>query len=81
MALEKVLAAVPDKPLKNRIKGLNVPDAVGPSFFDHRRATGECFAPLVVGPSFSKTGPPQDGATHHIQKPSLVAQAAQVASA
>ena len=47
-----VLAAVAEKPLKNRVEGLNLLDAVGPSFLRIRPATGECFAPLAVGPSF-----------------------------
>ena len=43
-----VLAAVPEKSLKHRLEGLNVLDAVGPSFLRIRPATGECFAPLVA---------------------------------
>ena len=41
-----VLAAVAKKPLKNRLEDLNATLAVGPSFFDNRPATGECFAPF-----------------------------------
>ena len=40
-----VLAAVAEKPFKNRLEGLNLLDAVGPSFLRIRPATGECFAP------------------------------------
>ena len=33
------------KPSKHQVKGLDVLDAVGPSFFQNRPATGERFAP------------------------------------
>ena len=39
---------MPEKPPENHVKGLNLLDAVGPSFFQNRPATGECFAPLVA---------------------------------
>ena len=42
-----VSAGVTEKPLKNRLEDLNVLDAVGPSFFHDRPATGERFAPYV----------------------------------
>ena len=71
VATRAVLAGVAEKPLKNRLEDLNLLDAVGPSFFDNRPATGECFAPqesashhlkaltpdLRLDPLFSATGP------------------------
>ena len=60
-----VLAAVPEKPLKNRLEGLNLPLAVGPSFFHDRPTGGECFAPLVAQAAQVASGQPERVRTKH----------------
>ena len=58
VAPSAVLAAVPEKPLKNRLKGLHARLAVGPSFFQNRPVTREFFAPLVAQSAQVASGQP-----------------------